>query len=38
MVVGLIEEAEAWRRIARRVLFQDGDIVALGEATEEDAD
>lgn len=34
----LLRKKEDWRTIAKGVLFQDGDIVKLGEAAEEKAD
>jgi hypothetical protein len=34
----LLRRKEDWRQVCRRVLFTDGDIVALGEQAEEDVD
>ena len=34
----LLRRKEDWRRVCRRVLFTDGDIVELGEQAEEDVD
>ena len=34
----LLRRKEEWRTVCRRVLFTDGDIVALGEEAEEDVD
>jgi len=33
----LLRRTEEWRKVMQRVLFTDGDIVALGEAAEEEA-
>ena len=34
----LLRQKEEWRKVMRRVLFTDGDIVELGEQAEEDVD
>jgi uncharacterized protein len=34
----LLRQKDDWRKVCRRVLFSDGDIVELGEEAEEDVD